>query len=98
MLGMGHDGPKWFSRRHASGGGPACKAGRDSRSDRRPHRGRHLGMVLDPLLGEADHPHLIHSMIARTDAGVEKIVTVNRMAILGCINMIRANLDKSDEE
>ena len=55
-------------------------------------------MVLDPLLGEADHSHLIHSMIARTDAGVEKIVTVNRMAILGCINMIRANLDKSDEE
>ena len=55
-------------------------------------------MVLDPLLGEADHLHLIHSMIVRTDAGVEKIVTVNRMAILGCINMIRANLDKSDEE
>ncbi len=55
-------------------------------------------MVLDPLLGEADHPHLIHSMIARTDAGAEKIVTVNRMAIHGGMNMIRANLDRSDEE
>ncbi len=79
-------------------GEPMCLLLRKSKAYQNLFYDSEVGDHCIELMISCSAPHLLHSFMGRSDASTEQILNVNRMAILGCMNMIRINLDKSDEE
>ncbi|MBR2254397.1 MAG: hypothetical protein IJ856_01030, partial [Candidatus Methanomethylophilaceae archaeon] len=79
-------------------GEPMCLLLRKSKAYQRLLYDDEIGDHCINLMIDCSAPHLLHAFMARTDVNHEKLLTVNRMAFLGCLNMIRMNLDKSDGE
>jgi len=71
----------------------------------RSHR-EYCSLIFDPdlhghaieLISACMMPRMTHTLIAKTNMGIEELNVVNTITLSGCLEMIRQNLDKSDEE